>query len=223
VRLFPSQLLHHIPTITLRRLRFNLPLQLVQLKFKPFDFNLQAIILLPYSFITRFYKYLLNLGRLDLITKSININIISPFTTFSCRGFQSFGFTWGFYGDWLKSVKLHIKILMCLLWDIMLTLKSTNWVLDTRGSLLALSKFLVKFLHIPFLSASFLSSSLLILSWTSNFSCSSRSSSLTLTWLYKPFDHSIRIFAKYIRERIIIITWKSILITRDIFRSGWGL
>jgi hypothetical protein len=85
------KLLHYISMVILRRLHFSLLLQLVLFNLMTFDFNLQVIILLPYSFITRFYKYLLNLGRLTLITKSTNINIIVPFTTFACRDFWSFG------------------------------------------------------------------------------------------------------------------------------------
>jgi hypothetical protein len=39
--------------------------------------------------------------------------------------------------------------------------------------------------------------------------------------LHKPFDHSIRIFAKFTRKRIIIITRNIIIITREgIFITG---
>jgi hypothetical protein len=79
--------LYHIVMVILRRLHLGLLLQLVYFKFKPHDFFLQVIILLPYCFITRFYNHLLNIGWLAFITKSININIITAFTTFACRSF----------------------------------------------------------------------------------------------------------------------------------------
>jgi hypothetical protein len=77
----------------LSRLHFSLSLQLVHFKFKPLHFILQVVIQLSYIFITRFYKHLLNLGGLALITKSIKINIVAPFTTFACRGLESLRIT----------------------------------------------------------------------------------------------------------------------------------
>jgi hypothetical protein len=53
--------LYHIAMVILRRLHLSLRLQLVYFKFKLLDFSLHVIILLPYCFITRFYKHLLNL------------------------------------------------------------------------------------------------------------------------------------------------------------------
>jgi hypothetical protein len=87
------KIFHHISMAILRRLHFSLLFQLVHFKLKSLDFNLEVIILLPYSFITRFYKHLFNLGRLTLITMSIKVNIIIPFTTFACRGLESFRIT----------------------------------------------------------------------------------------------------------------------------------
>jgi hypothetical protein len=87
------KLLHHIAMIILRRLHLSLLLQLVYFKFNPLDFSLQVIILLPYYFITGFYKNLLNLGWLAFIMKSIKIKIITSFTTIACRSFGSFGIT----------------------------------------------------------------------------------------------------------------------------------
>jgi hypothetical protein len=87
------KLLHYIATVILRRLHLSLFLQLVYLNFKLLDFSVQVIILLPYCFIIRLYKHLLNLRRLVLITKSAKINIITSFTTFACRSFRSFGIT----------------------------------------------------------------------------------------------------------------------------------
>jgi hypothetical protein len=81
------KLLHHIATVILMRLHLSLLLQLVHFKFKPLDFSLQVIILLPYCRITRLYKHLLNLGWLAFITKSIRIKVITSFTTFACRNF----------------------------------------------------------------------------------------------------------------------------------------
>jgi hypothetical protein len=49
--------------------------------------------------------------------------------------------------QWM-SIKLHFKILMRLLQDNMLILKSTNWALETTYSFLALSKFLIKLLNL---------------------------------------------------------------------------
>jgi hypothetical protein len=87
------KLIHHIVMVIFRRLHLSLLLQLVYFKFKLLDFSLQVIILFTYSFITIFYKYLLNIGMLALSTKSININIITSFTSFACRGFGSFRIT----------------------------------------------------------------------------------------------------------------------------------
>jgi hypothetical protein len=87
------KLLHLIAMVIFRRLHLGLLLQLVYFKFKPLDFSLQVIILLPCCFITRFCKHLLNLGWLAFITKSINIKIITYFTTFTCRSFGSFRIT----------------------------------------------------------------------------------------------------------------------------------
>jgi hypothetical protein len=87
------KLLHHIATVILRSLHLSLPLQLIHFKFKSLDFSLQVIILLPYCFITRFYKHLLNLGWLAFITKSIRIKVITLLTTFAYRSFGSFGVT----------------------------------------------------------------------------------------------------------------------------------
>jgi hypothetical protein len=139
------KLLHHIAMVILRRLHLSLLLQLVYFKFKLLDLSLQAIILFTYNIITSFYKHLLNIEMLALSTKSINIKIITSFTSFACRGLRSFGLTWCFIGAWPKSIKLHFKILMSLLQDAMLSLKSTNWALETISSLIALSKFLIKF------------------------------------------------------------------------------
>jgi hypothetical protein len=87
------KLLHHIVKVILSRLHFSLLLQLVHFKFKPLDFTLQVIIFLHYCFITRLYKHLLNLRRMALVTKSVNINIITSFATFACRSFRSLEIT----------------------------------------------------------------------------------------------------------------------------------
>jgi hypothetical protein len=87
------KLIHHIAMVILRRLHLSLLLQLVYFKFKLHDFSLQVIILFTNIFITRFYKHLLNIGMLALSTKSINIKIITSFTSFPYRGFGSFGIT----------------------------------------------------------------------------------------------------------------------------------
>jgi hypothetical protein len=85
------KLIHHISIVILRWLSFGLLFQHICLLFKPLDFKLQVIILSTYSFITCFYKNMLNIGMLALSTKSININIISFFTTIASGGFGSFG------------------------------------------------------------------------------------------------------------------------------------
>jgi hypothetical protein len=55
------------------------------------SFKLQVIIIFTYSFITRLNKHLLNIRMLAMSTKSININIITSFTTIASGGFGSFG------------------------------------------------------------------------------------------------------------------------------------
>jgi hypothetical protein len=84
------KLVHHISMVILRWLRFGWLLQHTYLLFKPLEFMLQVIILFSYSFITRLYKHLLNIGMLAVSTKSININIIASFTTIASGGFGSF-------------------------------------------------------------------------------------------------------------------------------------
>jgi hypothetical protein len=88
---FLLNLIHHISTVILGWLWLDLLFQHFYLLFKPLDFKLQSIILFIYSFITRFYNYLLNIGMLALSTKSININVITSFMTLASGGFDSFG------------------------------------------------------------------------------------------------------------------------------------
>jgi hypothetical protein len=123
---FLLKLIHHISIIILRWLRFNLLLQHTYSLFKPLDFKLQVIILFAYSFITRLYKHLLNIGMLALSTKSININIVISFTFIASGGFDSFGCARRFCSVFPKNIKLHFKILRLLLHDIIRVLKSTT-------------------------------------------------------------------------------------------------
>jgi hypothetical protein len=85
--------IHHISIVILRWLRFAFLFQHIYLLFKSLDFKLYIIILFPYIFITRFYNNLLNIGMMALSTKSININIVAPFTTIASGCFCSLGCT----------------------------------------------------------------------------------------------------------------------------------
>jgi hypothetical protein len=79
---------HHIVTIILRRLHFNLLIQLVHFKLIVPDLSIQVIIFLTYSLITCYHKHFLNIR-----TRGININVTSSFASFACRGLGIFGIT----------------------------------------------------------------------------------------------------------------------------------
>jgi hypothetical protein len=132
--------------IILRWLHIDLLFQYFYLLFKHLNFKVQGIILLTYSFITRFYNNLLNILLLAFSIKSININIIASFKSIASGGFGSFRRAWRFWSACPEGIKLHFKIFMSLLQDIIWVLNSTNWVLETRDSPLAFGKFLGKFL-----------------------------------------------------------------------------
>jgi hypothetical protein len=123
---FLLKFIHHISMVILRWLCIDLLLQYFYLLLKSLDLKLQDIIFFTYSFITRFYNNLLNIGMLTLSTKIININVIISFTTIASGDFGSFGCASRFGSAYPKSIKLYFKIFISLLQDIIRVFKSTT-------------------------------------------------------------------------------------------------
>jgi hypothetical protein len=147
--------IHHISTVILRWLHFCLFVQVTYHLLKNLDSLLQVVIFLSYGFITSFHTHL------------------------TC---VSFMVIWWLRGVWSKSIKLHFKIFMSLLQDIIWVLKSTTWVFENRIVSLLYTSSRSSFSCLSFSSfKSFLSFLSLSFSWISNFSCSSRRSSWSPT------------------------------------------